>query len=109
MYVFAMSTKADSCLLFLKKSFVKAGIMFYAYPKEKPESQTLEKIQLKHLILAFLILGVGCFVASLVFLLEMIYGEKGDEAKKALTSEKKDQELHQLTRMDKKTHEHNAD
>ena len=46
--------------------------MFYKFEKEKKESKPLEKIQLKHLILAFIILGVGCFVALFVFLLEMI-------------------------------------
>ena len=43
--------------------------------KEKAESKPLEKIQMKHLIIAFLILGIGCFVALIVFLLEM-FGKK---------------------------------
>ena len=51
---------------------VQAGIMFEADEQEKKESKPLEKIQLKHLILAFIVLGVGCFVALFVFLLEMI-------------------------------------
>ena len=46
--------------------------MFTKYSKEKKESKPLEKIQMKHLILAFLVLGVGCFVALLIFLTEMI-------------------------------------
>ena len=45
--------------------------MFPADEKEMKESKPLEKIQLKHLIIAFLILGVGCFVALGVFLIEM--------------------------------------
>ena len=57
--------------------------MFYAYDKEKPEYKPLEKIQLKHLILAFIILGVGCFVALAVFLGEMIFGKKGHAALQA--------------------------
>ena len=40
--------------------------------KEKKESEQLEKIQLKHLIIAFLILGVGWFVALIVFVCEMM-------------------------------------
>ena len=43
--------------------------------KEKKESKPHEKVQLKHLIIAFLILGVGCFVALIVFMIEMI-GQK---------------------------------
>ena len=35
------------------------------------ESKPLEKIQLKHLIIAFLILCVGCFVAFIVFIVEL--------------------------------------
>ena len=46
--------------------------MFGPDEKEKKESKPLEKIQLKHLIIAFLILGVGCFVALIVFMIEMI-------------------------------------
>ena len=46
--------------------------MFTPDEKEKKESKPLEKIQLKHLIIAFLILGVGCFVALIVFMIEMI-------------------------------------
>ena len=50
--------------------------MFGKDEKEIKESRPLEKIQLKHLIIAFLILGVGWFVALVVFLLEMICGKK---------------------------------
>ena len=45
--------------------------MFSTDEEEKKESKPLEKVQLKHLIIAFLILGVGWFVALVVFLLEM--------------------------------------
>ena len=45
--------------------------MFPVNEKEKKESKPLEKIQLKHLIIAFLILGVGWFVALVAFLIEM--------------------------------------
>ena len=45
--------------------------MFPADEKEMKESKPLEKIQLTHLIIAFLILGVGCFVALGAFLIEM--------------------------------------
>ena len=48
--------------------------MFEPDEKEKKESEPLEKIQMKHLIIAFLILGGGCFAALVVFLLEMISG-----------------------------------
>ena len=51
--------------------------MFGKDEKEMKESRPLEKIQLKHLVIAFLILGVGCFLSLVVFLLEMIWGGKG--------------------------------
>jgi uncharacterized membrane protein len=54
--------------------------MFETDEKEKAESKPLEKIQLKHLIIAFLILGIGCFVALIVFVLEMIGKGKVHEA-----------------------------
>ena len=47
---------------------------------EKKGSKPLEKVQLKHLIIAFLILGVGCSVALLVFMCEMNCGTKVQEA-----------------------------
>ena len=50
--------------------------MFYTPQKKKEESKALEKIQLKHLIIPFLILGVGCFIALIIFLLEMIIKKK---------------------------------
>ena len=55
--------------------------MFYTDEKEKKESEPLEKIQLKHLIIPFIILGVGWFVALVVFLIEMT-GRK-NEARQA--------------------------
>ena len=58
--------------------------MFWADEKEKKESEPLEKIQRKHLIIAFLILGVGWFVALVVFLIEMT-GRK-NEARQAYDS-----------------------
>ena len=61
--------------------------MFGEWSKDKPESEPLEKIKLKHLILPFLILGAGCSVALLVFLLEIFCGTKGHQAQKAITSE----------------------
>ena len=45
--------------------------MFGPDEKEMKESKPLEKVQLKHLIIAFLILGVGWFVALVAFLIEM--------------------------------------
>jgi hypothetical protein len=63
---------------------VQAGIMFLADEKEKKESKPLEKVQLKHLIIPFLILGVGLFVALVVFLIEM-KGRK-NEAQQAYDS-----------------------
>ena len=65
---------------------VQAGIMFEADEKEKKKSEPLEKIQLKHLIIGFFILGVGCFVAFVVFLLEMIGGRKVQEAQQGIES-----------------------
>ena len=54
--------------------------MFDTDEEEKKVTKPLEKVQLKHLIIAFVILGVGCFVAFLVFLLEMISGKKVQKA-----------------------------
>ena len=51
--------------------------MFSSDENEKEESKPLEKVQLKHLIIAFIILGVGCLVAFVVFLIEMFCGKKG--------------------------------
>ena len=45
--------------------------MLLAADEVKEKSESLEKIQLKHLIIAFLVLGVGWFVALVVFLIEM--------------------------------------
>ena len=47
--------------------------MFGKEKKEVKESETLEQIQMKHLIIPFFILGVGCFAAFLVFLVEVKY------------------------------------
>ena len=55
--------------------------MFGADEKEKKESKPLEKVQMKHLIIAFIILGVGWCVALTVFLIEMT-GRK-NEARQA--------------------------
>ena len=49
--------------------------MFGKAKKEMEESKPLEKIQLKHLIIAFVILGVGCSLA-LVILCWRSFGEK---------------------------------
>ena len=63
--------------------------MFKAIEIEKKESKPLDKVQLKHLIIAFLILGVGCFFAFLVFLLEMVSKKKVQEAQQGSDIEKK--------------------
>ena len=66
--------------------------MFYTDEKENKESKPLEKIQMKHLIIAFLILGMGCFVALIVFLLEMIGRTKRNEVEQANDSETQNME-----------------
>ena len=66
--------------------------MFYMDEKENKESKPLEKIQMKHLIIAFLILGMGCFVALIVFLLEMIGRTKRNEVEQANDSETQNME-----------------
>ena len=53
--------------------------MFYTDKIENKESKALEKIQMIHLIIAYLILGVGWLVAMLVFMLEMYLGKKVQE------------------------------
>ena len=60
--------------MLFQNCFVQAGIMFGADEEEITETKSLEKIQMKHLIIAFLILGVGCFLSFIVFLCEMIWG-----------------------------------
>ena len=40
------------------------------------ESKHLEKIQLKHLIIPFFILGAGWFLVLSVFMFEKIFGER---------------------------------
>ena len=60
--------------------FVQAGLMFRKNEKEMKESKPLEKIQLKHLIISFLILGFGFFLALVAFLVEIIWGEKAHKA-----------------------------
>ena len=62
--------------------------MFGEWSKYKPESEPLDKINLEHSIIPFLILGAGCFVALIVFLLEIIFGEKRHQAQQAITNEK---------------------
>ena len=47
----------------------------------------LEKIKLKHLTIAFTILGVGCFFALVVFLFEMIGRTKVHNLQQANDSE----------------------
>ena len=54
--------------------------------KTEQESKPLDKIKLKHLIIGFFILGAGCFVAFVVFLLEMIGGKKVQEAQQGIES-----------------------
>ena len=67
--------------------FVQAGLMFRKNEKEMKESKPLEKIQLKHLIIAFIILGVGCFLALVVFFLEIIWGKKVHKAQQEIKGE----------------------
>ena len=66
---------------------VQAGIMFYTDEKEKKESKPLEKVQMKHLIIAFLILGVGWFIALAVFLIEMKARRNVNEAQQSNNSD----------------------
>ena len=66
--------------------------MFDTDEKEKKESKPLEKIQLKHLILAFIILGVGCFLALIVFLIEMIGKKQVHEVQQANDGENRNME-----------------
>ena len=72
---------------------VKAGIIFGKDYKEQKVSKPLEKIQLKHLIIAFLILGVGCVVALLVFMIEMNRGTKVQEGEQGSSRENQNTEV----------------
>jgi hypothetical protein len=58
--------------------------MFETNEDDKKESKPLEKVQMKHLIIAFFILGVGCFDAFVVFLLERFGGKKVQEAQQGI-------------------------
>ena len=51
-------------------------MIFVKNAKENQENPALEKIQLKHLIIAFTIIGSGCLVALVVLLLEICWGRK---------------------------------
>ena len=66
---------------------VQAGIMFHTDEKEKKESKPLEKVEMKHLIIAFLILGVGWFIALAVFLIEMKARKNANEAQQSNNSD----------------------
>ena len=73
--------------------------MFTRNEKENVEYEgDLEKIQLKHLVIAFLILGVGCFVALIVCLLEMIIGreKKVQEGQQGRENENQNMESYSL-------------
>ena len=61
--------------------------------REKTESKPLEKVQMKHLIIAFLIFGVGCLVALFVFIFEMFCGKKVQEAQQGSNSENQNNEV----------------
>ena len=71
--------------------------MFNTDYKEKKESTPLEKVQLKHLIIAFVILGVGCLVALFVFLIEMSCGTKVQEGQQGGNSENQNAEVSHLS------------
>ena len=62
--------------------------MYGTDEEEKKASKPLEKVQLKHLIIAFIILGVGCFVAFVVFLLEVIFKSKKYKKRNRAVKEK---------------------
>ena len=91
--------------------------MFKTGQKEKKESEPLDKIQLKHLIIAFLILGVGCLIALIVFMIEIFCGKKVQEGQQGSNSENKnidvshtsDWELHILSDHHNKTQLFDAD
>ena len=68
--------------------------MFYPSQKENKESKPLEKTQLKHVILPFVILGVGCFVALIVFFLEFIVQKEAQEQQQENDNKKQDIETH---------------
>ena len=61
--------------------------MFDTDWEEMKESKPLEKIQLKHLIIAFFILGVGCCAATIVFIFEKIFGGKVQNLQQSNDSE----------------------
>ena len=65
--------------------------------REKTESKPLEKVQMKHLIIAFLIFGVGCLVALFVFLIEMSCGTKVQEGQQGGNSENQNIEVPHLS------------
>ena len=66
--------------------------MFDTFENVNRESEPLEKIQLKHLIVAFLILGVGCFVALIVFMIERFWGGMLKETQQVSDSENQNME-----------------
>ena len=54
----------------------QAGLIFWPKVDPKPKEKPLEEIRVEHLILHFIILGVGTTVAVLVFLCELFWGKR---------------------------------
>ena len=55
---------------------IQAGLIFRPKSDPKPKDEPLEKIRLEHLILPFILLGVGTIVAVLVFVCELRRGKR---------------------------------
>ena len=61
------------CLIFLFQFSFQAGLILEHDDERPPKKQPLEKIELKHLLLPFIILGIGLSLATLVFLCELLF------------------------------------
>jgi len=60
-------------LIFVFQFLFQAGLIFERDDERPPKKQPLQKIELKHLLLPFIILGFGLSLATLVFFCELLF------------------------------------
>ena len=57
-------------------AYLQAGLIFRPDEDPKPKEEPLEQLRLEHLILHFILLGVGTTVGVLVFMCELCWGKR---------------------------------
>ena len=65
--------------VFFNISYIQAGIMFLKPEKDIEEPGSLEVLQFDHILFPLIILGLGTFLAFLVFLCEIWRGKTKEE------------------------------